>query len=200
MPDRVLITGGAGYIGSVLTEHLLNQGHKVTCLDNLSMSQKTPALFVHHRNYAFVYGDSRDKETIEALVKKNDVIVPLAAIVGMPACNIKSLEANTINYEAVVMINNVRSHSQRLIYPTTNSGYGAKSGEVFCTEETPLEPISYYGETKTRAENELLDSGKPVISLRLATVFGFSPRMRRDLLVNDFVYKAVTDNYLVIYE
>ncbi len=200
MPDRVIITGGAGYIGSVLTEHLLNQGHKVTCLDNLMYQQTTPFFFVDNPSYNFVLGDVRNKSLVKSLVSDHDTIIPLAAVVGMPACNRNPVEAREINYDAIVMINNLRSDNQRLIYPTTNSGYGSKSGEVFCTEETPLEPISLYGETKARTEKELLDSGKPVITLRLATVFGLSPRMRRDLLVNDFVYKAVTDSYIVIYE
>lgn len=198
--ERILITGGAGYLGSVLTDYFISKGHHVTCLDNLLYHQKTPMLFSHHSNYDFVYGDVRDRKILNELIPLNDAILPLAAIVGMPACNQRQDEAKSINRDSIIVLNNLLSSEQKLIYPTTNSGYGAKSGEIFCTEETPLEPISLYGQTKTEAELELLNSGKSVISLRLATVFGLSPRMRIDLLVNDFVYRALTDNYLVLYE
>jgi len=198
--ERILITGGAGYLGSIITRHFLENNHKVTCLDNLMYQQTTPFFFADNPSYNFVLGDVRDENLVRGLVSNHDTIIPLAAIVGMPACNRNPVEARKINHDAIVMINNLRSESQKLIFPTTNSGYGAKSGEVFCTEETPLEPISLYGQTKSDAEKTLLESNKDAITLRLATVFGVSPRMRTDLLVNDFVLKALTDSYLVLYE
>lgn len=196
----ILITGGAGYLGSVLIGHFLEKGYKVTCLDNLSYGQKSLFQYASHQDFEFVYGDVRNRTLLENLVPKFDVIIPLAAIVGMPACDLKPMDAESINRDAIFLINEIRSSEQLLIFPNTNSGYGTKSGEMFCTEETPLEPISIYGKTKCAAEKHLLNSEKPAITLRLATVFGNSPRMRNDLLVNDFVYKAMTDGYIVIYE
>lgn len=198
--ENVLVTGGSGYLGSVLIPHLLDVGYKVTCLDNLSYGQKSLFHLAGNPNFDFIFGDVRNKELLEKIVPNFDVIIPLAAIVGMPPCELKPIDAKSINYDSIVLINNIRRPDQKLIYPTTNSGYGTKSGDIYCTEETPLEPISLYGKTKTDAENELLNSGKPAITLRLATVFGVSPRMRTDLLVNDFVFKAVNDGYVVIYE
>jgi nucleoside-diphosphate-sugar epimerase len=197
---KVLITGGAGYLGSVLIGHLLEKGYEVTCLDNLSYGQKSIFIYSFFKNFHFKYGDVRDRQLLEKLVPEFDIIIPLAAIVGMPACDKRPVDAKTINYDSVVLINEIRRPDQKLIYPTTNSGYGAKTGEVFCTEETPLEPISLYGRTKSDAESHLLNSGKDVITLRLATVFGTSPRMRTDLLVNDFVLKAMREGYLVVYQ
>jgi len=133
------------------------------------------------------------------LLKEHDAILPLAAIVGAPACDRDPQMAQSVNFDAIVLLNRLRSPDQKVIFPCSNSGYGTRSGEVCCTEETPLEPISLYGETKVKAEQELLNSLN-TISLRLATVFGPSPRMRLDLLVNDFVYRAVTDGFLVIWE
>lgn len=201
--QKVLITGGAGYLGSVITGHLLEKGFAVTCLDDLRYGQNSLFTYASNPNFNFIYGDVRDKELLKKILSEFEVIIPLAAIVGMPACNAKQIDALSINYEAIVMINELRSEKQKLIYPTTNSGYGTKSGDVFCTEETPLEPISLYGKTKADAETYLQaagKAGKDVITLRLATVFGISPRMRTDLLVNDFVYKAMTDGYVVMYE
>ena len=201
--ESVLITGGAGYLGSVITGHLLQKGYSVTCLDDLRYGQNSLFIYASNPNFNFIYGDVRNKELLRKIVPEHDVIIPLAAIVGMPACNAKPLDAASINYEAIVMINELRSEKQKLIYPTTNSGYGTKTGEMYCTEETPLEPISLYGKTKSDAETYLLASGKAgknAITLRLATVFGISPRMRTDLLVNDFVYKAMSDGYVVMYE
>ena len=198
--ESVLITGGAGYLGSILTSHLLNKGYRVTCLDNLMYRQDSPFFFSHNENYSFSYGDVREKVKVKELVANNDIILPLAAIVGAPACKECPQEVVSTNYEAVKMINKLRSKDQILIFPTTNSGYGTTTGDEFCTEETPLIPVSLYGRTKADAEKCILDSNKGGITFRLATIFGTSPRMRADLLVNDFVYKAVSDGYLVIFQ
>lgn len=198
--EKVLITGGSGYLGSVITGHLLDQGYKVTCLDNLSYGQKSLFAYAGNPDFDFIYGDVRDRELLKKIIGEFDVIIPLAAIVGVPACDSKPIDAKTVNYESIVLIDELRKPNQKVIYPTTNSGYGTKSGETFCTEETPLEPISLYGQTKVDAEKYLLESKKGAITLRLATVFGLSPRMRTDLLVNDFVLKAVSDGYILIYQ
>ncbi len=198
--ERVLITGGAGYIGSVLTRHLLNKGFQVTALDNLMYSQKSLFNYCDNPNFDFVFGDVRNEALVKSILPKFDVIIPLAAIVGMPACNDKPTDTVSINKDAVLMLDQLRSKNQKLIYPTTNSGYGAKSGDIFCNEETPLEPISLYGRVKSEAETTLLKSKKESITLRLATVFGISPSMRTDLLIKYFVLKAVTDKYIVLFE
>ena len=198
--ERVLITGGAGYLGSVLIGYLLDKGYHVTCLDNLSYKQKSVVQYARNPNFEFVYGDCRNRDLLQKILPSVDVIIPLAAVVGMPACDQKPMEAESINYEAIKLIDELREPHQKIIYPTTNSGYGTKSGEVYCTEETPLEPISLYGHTKVNAEKYLLNSEKDAITLRLATVFGLSPRMRTDLLVNDFVLRALRDGYIIIYE
>lgn len=199
MTQRVLITGGAGYLGSVMCEHLLAAGYHVTALDNLLYAQSSLFHFCANPRFDFVFGDARDEKLMSGLIAKHDVLIPLACVVGAPACDRDPLLARTVNFEAVAMLNRLRSKQQLVVYPTTNSGYGTKSGDMFCTEDTPLEPISLYGVTKADAEKALLDSPN-AITLRLATVFGMSPRMRIDLLVNHFVYAAVTDRYLVIFE
>ncbi|OGE64831.1 hypothetical protein A3I48_01125 [Candidatus Daviesbacteria bacterium RIFCSPLOWO2_02_FULL_36_7] len=196
---RVLVTGGAGYLGSVLCEHLLDAGYQVTVVDNLLYKQKTLFHLCNNSNFEFVFGDVRNKELMTRLLKNTDIIIPLAAIVGAPACDLDPQLATAVNLDAIKLLNQLRSKHQLIIYPTTNSGYGVKSGDVFCTEETLLKPISLYGKTKTDAETEILGS-ENAITLRLATVFGMSPRMRLDLLVNHFVYAAVKDSYIVIFE
>jgi len=196
---HVLVTGGAGYIGCVLVSRLLEAGYKVTVVDMLVHREHTLLENCHDRNFTFVYGDCRNEELMKKLLRDVDVIMPLAAVVGFPACNRDPISAQTINYDAIVMLNRIRSREQRVIYPTTNSGYGTTSGEVYCTEETPLEPISLYGRTKVDAEKLLLDS-ENTITLRLATAFGISPRMRIDLLVNDFTWQAVTNGSIIIFE
>lgn len=196
---KILVTGGAGYLGSVLCEHLLDAGYEVTVLDNLLYKQRSLFHLMINPKFEFVFGDVRNKGLMSQLLKGADIIIPLAAVVGAPACDRDPELAKSVNLDAIKLLNKLRSKHQRVIYPTTNSGYGTKSGDVFCTEETKLEPISLYGKTKTAAEAELLGS-KNTITLRLATVFGTSPRMRIDLLVNHFVYKAVKDGYIVIFE
>jgi nucleoside-diphosphate-sugar epimerase len=199
MPLQILVTGGAGYVGSVVCEHLLAAGHHVTVLDNMMYGQ--PSLFHLCANpgFDFVLGDARDETTLKPLVARADVLVPLAALVGAPACDRDPWLARSVNLDAVRLLLALRSPRQLLVYPNTNSGYGARSGAVFCTEETPLDPLTLYGRTKVDAEKAVLDAPHSV-TLRLATVFGMSPRMRLDLLVNHFVYAAVSDGYLVIFE
>ena len=196
---KILVTGGAGYVGSVLCEHLLDAGYRVTVIDNLMYQQHGLLHLCADPNFEFVLGDVRDETLMRGLVKEADVLIPLAAVVGAPACDRDPWLARSVNLEAVRILNRLRGPSQLVIFPTTNSGYGTKSADAFCTEDTPLEPISVYGQTKVQAEADLLDSPN-VITLRLATVFGMSPRMRLDLLVNHFVYAAATDGYIVIFE
>ncbi|WP_298438366.1 NAD(P)-dependent oxidoreductase [Geobacter sp.] len=200
MPSlKILITGGAGYLGSILCEHLLDKKHKVTVVDNLMYGEQNLFHLCANPDFDFVQGDARDESLMRKLVSTTDVIIPLAAIVGAPACDRDPLMARTVNLDAVQLILKLRTPSQLVVYPTTNSGYGTKSGDVYCTEETPLEPISLYGQTKTEAEAAVL-AAPNTITLRLATVFGLSPRMRMDLLVNHFVFAAASDRYLVIFE
>jgi nucleoside-diphosphate-sugar epimerase len=199
MSERILVTGGAGYIGSILVGRLLASGYSVTVLDNLMFKQRSLLAFCRESNFDFVFGDSRDERLLTHLIPKHDVIIPLAALVGAKLCDRDPASAESVNHQAILSLLKLRSRNQPIISPCTNSGYGTKSGEVYCTEETPLEPISLYGMTKVQAERALLAEPN-TISLRLATVFGVSPRMRVDLLVNDFVYRASTDKYLVLYE
>jgi len=196
---KVLITGGAGYIGSVLTPHLLNRGHEVTVLDNLYYGQDSLIGLCNHPNFDFINGDAKDESLITNLISKYDAIIPLACLVGSPLCEKNRELAITTNFGAIKLIANTRSDQQLLIFPTTNSGYGIGAKDKFCTEESPLKPVSLYGKTKVDAEKMLLDQGN-AISLRLATVFGPSQRMRMDLLVNDFVYRALKDRVLVLFE
>jgi nucleoside-diphosphate-sugar epimerase len=201
---NVLVTGGAGYLGSVLVDKLLNMTciGKVYVLDNLMYKQQS---FLHHfkhfhtNKFEFIYGDVRNSLLLQKYVNKADVIIPLAAIVGFPACETDKSLATEVNFEQVNGICKMVSDEQLIIYPNTNSGYGVNESQEFCTEETELNPISHYGMTKCNAEEEVLSSRNGV-SLRLATVFGCSPRMRLDLLVNDFVYKACTENYIILFE
>jgi nucleoside-diphosphate-sugar epimerase len=198
MSELVLVTGAAGYVGSVLCEHLLHAGFSVRALDKITFE---PSLFHLCANprFDFILGDVRDEALMVQAMTGVDVIIPLAAIVGAPASKRDPWMTTEINRDAIRLITKLRSPSQLIIYPTTNSGYGTQTGDLFCTEETPLEPISLYGTTKAEAEADVLASGNS-ITLRLATVFGMSPRMRLDLLVNHFTYAAVTDGYMVIFE
>ena len=194
---KVLITGGAGYLGSVLTEVLLGKGYQVTVLDNLIYKQTSVAPFSFNKNFKFVLGDVTDNSILRPLVESHDVIIPLAAIVGMPACKAQPELTVKVNYEQVKNITEWMTKEQKIIIPNTNSQYGS-STEII-TEESPFKPLSLYAETKCNAERAVLDSGNGIV-LRLATVFGMSYRMRMDLLVQDFVYKAMTDGYLVLFE
>ncbi|HJZ55701.1 MAG TPA: NAD(P)-dependent oxidoreductase [Gemmataceae bacterium] len=201
MADRVLVTGGLGYLGSIVCEHLLDAGLRVTALDNLMYGAGQQGLFHLCANPAFdfIKGDVRDEALMRSTLKGADVVIHLAGIVGAAACDRDPTLATTVNLDSVHLLNRLRSPKQLIVFPNTNSGYGATSGQTFCTEDTPLEPISLYGRTKVEAERVLLDSPN-AIALRLATVFGVSPRMRLDLLVNHFVHAAVSDRYLVIFE
>jgi nucleoside-diphosphate-sugar epimerase len=196
---KTLITGGAGYLGSVLVPRLLTAGHDVTVVDTLRYGQATLLDCCKHRGFEFVDADCRDERVMTRLIARADAILPFAAIVGAPACAKDAIAAETINRDAIYLIDRLRSKDQMVLMPTTNSGYGIGAPGVPCTEETPLKPISLYGTTKAEAEARLLASGNG-ISFRLATVFGASPRMRMDLLVNDFVYRAIYDRAVVLFE
>jgi nucleoside-diphosphate-sugar epimerase len=196
---KILITGGAGYLGSVLTPTLLTLGHEVTVVDNFLFRHNSLADCCHYATFQVVRGDCRDEALMTKLVAKADVIIPLAALVGAPLCDRDPVAAKTINFEAVAMLCRLASPTQRIVMPVTNSGYGVGEKGKHCTEETPLRPISLYGVTKVQAEEAIL-SRENSLSFRLATVFGVSPRMRIDLLVNDFVHRAVMDRAVVIFE
>lgn len=196
---RITVTGGAGYLGSVLVPTLLSQGFHVTVLDSFLFEQTSLLECCANENLEIIRGDSRDRQTLEKAIRHADYIIPLAAIVGAPACKNDPTAAVSTNLEAVKLLLRVRSKDQRIVSPCTNSGYGIGEQGKFCTEESPLRPISLYGTTKVDAEAAILAAGNS-ISLRLATVFGVSPRPRLDLLVNDFVHRAVTDRFLVIFE
>jgi len=197
--ERFLVTGGAGYIGSILVPEMLKAGFAVTVLDNFMYKQNSLLDQCVNENLEIVRGDTRDEGLLKSLLPKADYVVPLAALVGAPICNRDKVGAVTINSDAIASIVKLASREQRIIYPTTNSGYGVGQKDVFCTEETPLNPISLYGKTKMEAEKFVLDRGNAV-TFRLATVFGMSPKMRLDLLVNDFTYRAVKDRFVVIFE
>jgi nucleoside-diphosphate-sugar epimerase len=177
----------------------LNKGCAVTVLDTLEYGQHSLFHLCARPQFDFIFGDARNEQVLAPLVRAADVIIPLAAVVGAVACERDPLRAKSLNVDAIRLLTRLRSPGQLIIYPNTNSGYGTKSAECYCTEETPLEPISLYGTTKCQAELELLQLPN-VITLRLATVFGASPRPRLDLLVNHFVYAAATDGYLVLFE
>jgi len=197
---KILITGGAGYLGSVITGKMLNAGHEVVVLDKLIFNQTSLLVYTANHNFRFIHGDVRNEPLLEKLCNEVDAIIPLAAIVGFPACDAEPELAEEINYKQIFNIFKFTlGKNKKILYPNTNSGYGIGVGQTECTEESPLNPISIYGKTKCHAE-DLLKSGNDAIIFRLATVFGVSPRMRTDLLVNDFTYKAITDKYIVVFE
>lgn len=195
----VLVTGGAGYIGSVLVPQLLRSRCKVTVLDNFMYGQASLLDVCHHPNLSIIAGDVRDKNLFKEQVCRNETIIPLAAIVGGPACNKDQPLATQVNQEQAADIAEWTSNEQRVLAPITNSGYGIGQKGIYCDEKSPLKPISHYGKTKVKAEQILLDRGNAV-TFRLATVFGVAPRMRMDLLVNDFVYRAYNDRSIVLFE
>jgi nucleoside-diphosphate-sugar epimerase len=197
---RVLVTGGAGYIGSVLVPALLEAGHEVTVLDNFMFGQTSLAAVCAHPCFRLVRGDVRSPGTMRPLVQRADVIVPLAALVGAPLCDRDPVGAQTVNHDAIVDMLGMLHPSQRVLMPISNSGYGIGEAGRYCTEETPMRPISLYGRTKVDVERALLERHEQAISFRLATVFGMSPRMRFDLLVNDFTWRAVRDRFIVVFE
>ena len=196
---KILITGGAGYIGSVLIPKLLNDGYQVTCVDNLMYEPTSLLIPSINKNFNLIIGDARDEELMKPLIEKADIIIPLACMTGAPLCNKDKTSAITVNRDSVVMCSKLSSNNQLIIYPCTNSGYGVGEDGIFCTEKSPLRPISLYGKVKVEAERILLDKGN-AITFRLATVFGISPRPRLDLLVNDFTYRAFFDKTVVLFE
>lgn len=199
MSYKILVTGGAGYLGSVMVPELLKKGYEVTVLDNYMFGQTTLADLSYLDSFDVVRGDARDEGLLKKLVKDKDIIIPLAALVGAPLCNRDAIGTVTTNRDAIKTLTEVTAKSQKILMPITNSGYGVGQSGIYCTEETPLNPISTYGKTKVEAEEFILERGN-AISFRLATVFGMGPRMRLDLLVNDFVYRAVKDRFIVIFE
>jgi nucleoside-diphosphate-sugar epimerase len=196
---KFLVTGGAGYIGSMLVPVLLQKGHQVTVLDTFAWGDPFLSMCCADPNFEPVRGDTRDLRIVEPLLAQADVVIPLAALVGAPLCARDPIATTTINRDAIKEIVRRVSRNQRVLYPTTNSGYGIGESNAMCTEETPLRPVSLYGTTKVEAESAVLDSGVG-ITLRLATLFGMAPRMRLDLLVNDFTWRAVNDKALVLFE
>ena len=196
---NILITGGAGYLGSVLVPELLASGHVVTVLDSFTYGQRTLLDMCANDRFRVIRADCRDESALSTALKGIDVVLPLAAIVGAPACDADPTAATSINLDAIRTLLRVRAQGQAVVFPCTNSGYGIGEQGAVCTEDSPLRPISLYGRTKVEAEAAVLESGNSV-SLRLATVFGMSPRMRLDLLVNDFVYRAVNDGFVVVFE
>ena len=199
MSHNILVTGGAGYIGSILVPELLAAGHKVTVLDSFMYKQNSLAHVCANPNFSVVRGDIRSEETMKPLLAEADIIIPLAALVGAPLCSRDPIGATSTNRDAVLLMLKLVSKEQMLFMPTTNSAYGKGDENNFCTEESPLNPISQYAVEKVEVEKAFMQHPS-AISFRLATVFGMSPRMRTDLLVNDFVYRAVHDRFVVLFE
>ncbi len=196
---KILVTGAAGYIGSVLVPILLKEGHEVIAIDNFMYNQTSLLDCCYDEKLTIIRGDARDEGLISEQLKNADAVFPLACLTGMLLCSKDPVGAKTVNLDAVRMILELRNKDQPIIFPTTNSGYGIGQKGIYCTEETPLNPVSLYGQLKVEAEKLILDAGNG-ITLRLATAFGISPRMRLDLLVNDFTYRAVTDHFVVLFQ
>lgn len=199
MTIKILVTGGAGYIGSTLVPMLLEAGHKVTVLDNFMFRQVSLNHLCYQKNFDVIRGDVRNEILLTELMKKHDVIIPLAAYVGAPLCSADPHGAQSVNHDSMITLLKNAAASQLIIMPTTNSAYGTGDKNNFCTETSELRPISKYAIDKVAVEKKLMERQNSV-SLRLATVFGMSPRMRLDLLVNDFTWRAVTDRFIVIFE
>ncbi len=197
---RVLVTGGAGYLGSTLVPALLERGFGVTVVDNFMFGQDSLSAVCYHQAFSLVRGDVRSMDTMRPLLKNADIVIPLAALVGAPLCDRDPLAATSTNLQAIVDMLDHLSRDQRVLLPVTNSGYGVGEPGKFCTEETPIRPISLYGRDKVEVERVLLDRHPAALSFRFATVFGMSPRMRLDLLVNDFTYRACFDRFVVLFE
>ena len=199
MGHKILVTGGAGYLGSTMVPELLKAGNQVTVLDNFFYHQNSLAHVCHDTNLKVINGDIRLKEIMTAAMSEADIIIPLAAFVGAPLCNKDPVGATTINRDAILMMLELANDDQAILMPTTNSAYGSGNDNNFCDEESELHPITQYAKEKVEIEKALMDR-KNSISFRLATVFGMSPRMRIDLLVNDFTYRAVHDKFIVLFE
>ena len=195
---HLLITGGAGYVGSVLTMMALEQGHHVTVLDDLSFQQDSLLAVAHHQRFDFVHGDAGDPRVLGPALERADAVIPLAALVGAPVCELEPARATAVNLEAIRTLLELRSAEQRVLFANTNSGYGSQP-DAICTEETPFAPLSLYGRTKVEAEHLVL-AARGGVAFRLATAFGASLRMRFDLLVNDFVEQAWRNGVLVLFE
>jgi nucleoside-diphosphate-sugar epimerase len=199
MSYNILVTGGAGYLGSTLVPDLLQLGHKITVLDSFMYKQASLNHVCHQPNFSVLKGDIRIESVMAPLIKKADIVIPLAALVGAPMCSQDPVGATTVNHDAIILMLKLLSKQQLVLMPTTNSAYGTGDKNNFCTEESPLNPISIYAKEKVAIEKELMQR-ENAISFRLATVFGMSPRMRIDLLVNDFTYRAVYDRFVVLFE
>ena len=196
---NILVTGGAGYLGSTMVPALLAKGHNVTVIDNFMYGEPSLNHLCHNPRFNVYKGDIRIKSDVAPLLNQADIIIPLGALVGAPICKQDPIGATTTNVDAIKMMLDVLDKDQLVIMPTTNSAYGSGDENNYCTEESPLNPISKYAVDKVEVEKALMEHGN-FISYRLATVFGMSPRMRIDLLVNDFVYRAFYDGFVVLFE
>lgn len=196
---NILVTGGAGYIGSMLVPSLIGLNHKVTVIDNFMYKQTSLASLIRNNAFELIFGDVRDEALMKKLISNADIIIPLAAIVGAPACERDPIAAGSINKDSILWLLSHVSKNQQIIMPTTNSAYGSGDQDNYCDENSPLNPLSIYAQDKVIAEKALMERENST-SLRLATVFGISPRMRLDLLVNNFTFRALTDRFVIVFE